>query len=196
MDEFRDPGDAARPAIWLVSVYLAAALLGAGSRYLDRETGDIAGLISLAEFVVAIACYVLVGRWIYRTNANAHALGTGEMSITPGWSVGWFFVPFANLVMPYRGVRESWEVSHRMAGLDEFQDRALLGWWWGLWIGTNIISTIAARIAGWDAFPPEEFYYFDLTAALLNAPLCLVLIRLMRKLTEAQQQARRYEVFA
>ena len=28
------------------------------------------------------------------------------MTISAGWAIGWFFVPFANLVMPYQAMKE------------------------------------------------------------------------------------------
>ena len=31
------------------------------------------------------------------------------MQYTPGWCVGWFFIPIANLVMPYIILKELWQ---------------------------------------------------------------------------------------
>src|SRR5207237_10475885 len=84
-------------------------------------------LSALGYLVALVACFISVGMWIYRTNANAHSFST-DMTITPGWSVGWFFIPFANLVMPYRGVQETWRESHERAGRFEDVDSSLLGW--------------------------------------------------------------------
>ena len=44
-------------------------------------------------------------------NCNVRALGANDLSISPGWSAGWFFVPFANLVKPFVAVREIWNAS-------------------------------------------------------------------------------------
>jgi uncharacterized BrkB/YihY/UPF0761 family membrane protein len=35
--------------------------------------------------------------WLHRAVANARSLGV-PTECTPGWAVGWWFVPFANLV--------------------------------------------------------------------------------------------------
>ncbi len=50
---------------------------------------------------LGIAAGVLFLIWVYRANRNAHCLGAEGMEYSPGWSVGWFFVPVACLVMPY-----------------------------------------------------------------------------------------------
>jgi hypothetical protein len=42
----------------------------------------------------------------------------------------------------------------------------------------------------------EAAYYFDVAGALLNAVLCVVLIRLMRRLSATQVQAAHGGVFA
>jgi hypothetical protein len=68
------------------------------------------------------------------------------MSITPGWSIGWFFVPFANLVMSFRGVQKVWQESHESAGRNEDRDSPLPRWRWGLWLATNLASNVASRL--------------------------------------------------
>lgn len=54
---------------------------------------------------------VLFCFWLHRAAGNLRALGARRLEFTPGWTVGWFFVPVANLVMPYRTVRELWLAS-------------------------------------------------------------------------------------
>ena len=74
---------------------------------------------------------------------------------------------------------------------------ALLGWWWGLWLVTNIISNISFRITM--SFPGEAtsaVVFLDVVAAALSIPLCLILIGLMQRLCRAQLYARHDETFA
>ncbi len=58
---------------------------------------ELAGLI-----LTGIAWFV----WLHRSVANARSLGV-QTEATPGWSVGWWFIPFANLVKPYRAAGSS-----------------------------------------------------------------------------------------
>src|SRR5262245_15752446 len=57
---------------------------------------------------VGLVAVVLFCVWIYRASRNAGALGAVGMKYGPGWSVGWFFVPFASLFMPFLVLRELW----------------------------------------------------------------------------------------
>ena len=68
------------------------------------------------------------------------------MTISPGWAVGWYFVPFANLVKPYQGMKEAWMASHFRDNWHGEPTPALLVWWWGLWLVTNILANISFRI--------------------------------------------------
>jgi hypothetical protein len=196
MEGFRDPAGATRAATVALVLYMVLDLAAASLRFADPVPGGAGDLAALPLFFALIACFVLVGRWIYRTNANAHLL-SDEMTISPGWSIGWFFIPFANLVKPYEGVKETWRVSHEAGGLHEETDSALLPWWWGLWLLTNILSTVAAQAGGGlDEAPSRGIVALELVTASINVPLCLILIRLMRRLARAQTLAVQVSAFA
>lgn len=74
--------------------------------------------------------------WIHRANSNARALGAERMSFTPGWSVGWFFVPIMNIFRPYQVVREIWNSSGPGAdsGGNDVSAPIVIKVWWGLWL--------------------------------------------------------------
>jgi hypothetical protein len=64
-----------------------------------------AGLVAVVGSLTAALFFCL---WLHRAAKNLPALGRGGMQFTPGWSVGWFFIPFANLVKPLAAVSELW----------------------------------------------------------------------------------------
>ena len=206
MHEFKDPSRLTRLAVISVWVYLAAEILnGLISLYgfaspdalLDPNTLLIAAFSQIAAGFVMVASTIVVGCWIYRVSANAHVL-SDDMTISPGWAVGWYFVPFANLVKPYQGMKEAWMASHFRDNWHGEPTPALLGWWWGLWLVTNILANISFRIAMEypDEFTPAPVAFFDMVAAVLTIPLCLILITMMQRLCHAQLYARHDETFA
>jgi hypothetical protein len=77
-------------------------------------TAILAGLVALATFLVFIATVIAFLMWLYRSANNLYAFGYWKSQIghSPGWSVGSFFVPFVNLFVPYRAVKEVWQKSH------------------------------------------------------------------------------------
>jgi hypothetical protein len=120
----------------------------------------ITGLLQITVFI-ATAIFFLM--WLYRVNRNLRPLGASVVEYTPGWAVGWFFVPFANLVMPYRVVNETWVRSDpRLSepGEESWQQSgssSLLGWWWGIWMVSSFIDRAVFRLS-MNAETPDQFF--------------------------------------
>ena len=195
MAGFRNPMGTTRAATIALYAYMVLDPLASVLRFMDPAPDGPAVWATIVAFFVVIGCFVLVGRWIYLTNANAHVLSS-DMTMRPGWAVGWFFVPLANLFMPYQGVKETWRESHEAAGRYEDMDSSLLPLWWGLWIATNIIANLTFMLDGGTTGDGlEGARYADLLSSALNMPLCLVLIRLMERLARVQLLASEGSVF-
>jgi hypothetical protein len=102
----------------------------------------VAAIVSLVQFLLAIITTITFFCWIYRTNKNLRALSDAWMTFTPGWSVGWFFIPIANFFKPYQVMKELWNASHGK----EATDPSLVGWWWALWLLSNFVGRLASRL--------------------------------------------------
>jgi len=106
-------------------------------------------LISLVSFVVFVVTAICFLRWTYLVNANAHALGANGMTITPGWAVGWYFIPFLNLYMPFRVMDETFRASHPDYGPNDWRQAprpAIVPLWWMAWIAGGIVGNIALQL--------------------------------------------------
>jgi Domain of unknown function (DUF4328) len=101
-----------------------------------------AGLSLLLSFV-GLAAGVVWLVWQHRAQSNLFAMRVPGLRYTPGWCVGWWFVPVANLWMPYLTTRELWQGSG--AGTGE-RDRLLQGWWF-TWVATSVVG-IAGGVWG------------------------------------------------
>lgn len=130
--------------------------------------------------------------WISRANANAHALGANDMSITPGWSAGWFFIPFANLVKPFQNVREIWNVSDSDPRDVSASGSAplIVSAWWTLWILSNICGQASGR-ATWNATTPEEHLfanYLNLADDILSVGALILVVGVIHGIHERQER--------
>ena len=150
------------------------------------------GCHALIYLAVYIATIVLFCVFVHRANHNARALGAEGMEFTPGWTVGWFFVPFANLVKPYQAVREIYLASDPAAGAGDWQNRpapGLLSTWWGFWLLCNFLGGIALRIALSDdpsvlALSP----WFDVVDGLVDVPLALLALSVVKAIHRRQAE--------
>ncbi len=105
----------------------------------------MSALVALACILLTIGSIVLAAilycRWLHRAVSNVPALD-GFMSYTPSASVWSFFIPFVNLVKPYRVVSELWTASDPEAN----SDSGIVALWWGaLWVG-RILAKISSRL--------------------------------------------------
>lgn len=110
------------------------------------------GALGLAHFGLNIFIVVMFCMWVYRANKNARALGAQGMEYTPGWTVGWFFIPIANLWKPYQAIHQVWRASDPLAdprdpsAWEQSPNSALVGGWWAAWVVTNVAANVAMRV--------------------------------------------------
>ncbi len=129
------------PALWARAVLLV--LLVIGTSLSTNELGELEdqaiiliGGVSLLWLMIAIATIVLWCLWIHRAVTNTRVLG-GYTQDTPGWAVGWYFVPFANLIKPLTAVRDV----AAYAGVSP-----PLQAWWGFWVTATLLDRFISKI--------------------------------------------------
>ena len=89
---------------------------------------------------------ILIFKWIHRCNKNVRALGSKQMKFSPGWSVGWFFVPIANLFKPFHVMNEIWSASHSPNDWSANEKPKAILKWWILWIASNSVPQISSNL--------------------------------------------------
>jgi hypothetical protein len=127
---------------------------GAAYEIADSATERLyLGVVSLYVVIYLVTAAVFL-MWLHRVYRNLPALGAVGLDTTPGWAVGYFFVPFVNFFKPFRVVREIWRESTPGVGTDEgfggytqnSGTPALVGWWWALWIIANIAILASEQV--------------------------------------------------
>ena len=210
---FRDPTVLTTWTRRLLYAYVAFSLVaawrhagellgGGGPESLAALLADTPLLDSLARLVGAVwdivepiaasvipAILVLV--WTHRANYNARQLGAFDMAFSPGWAVGWHFIPIAWFWKPYQAMREIWQASAGPANWKRQAGSPLLAWWWALWIltrwGAFVASDLTARSL--DAAKAEMAdAVIGFSVATLNLPLTLILLAIIRGVHQMQMQ--------
>ena len=89
--------------------------------------------------ISGITLVVTFTMFIHNASSNLEHLRIAGQKFTPGWSVGWFFVPFMNLYKPTRVVRELSTASGSTDTLNprawqnaESQEGMFISSWWTL----------------------------------------------------------------
>ncbi|MXW55442.1 MAG: DUF4328 domain-containing protein [Gemmatimonadales bacterium] len=177
-------------ALALVSVWeLAGGPQMGGSGEPPEGWTLVAVIRLLAGTAVGLGTAILVLSWIYRANDNARQLGAAEMRFTPGWAVGWYFIPIAWFWKPYQAMTEIWRASVNPSDWRATPVSPLLRWWWGLWIvnswGLDIVDLVASyRLdeAGTETLEAAT----TLVGNVVDIPLALVLVAIITAITQLQ----------
>jgi hypothetical protein len=150
----------------------------------------------IADFLLQLFLYAVIGRWIFRAAWNVRHLAATVPTISPGMAVGWYFIPFASLVMPFRAMREIWQGSLLADGSASSKDAAqrdgILRSWWALYLITSFIGNALLRLAVQDDSSVDSLLVKNAASIAIDVlaiPLDLVFISIMRRVTAAQDAA-------
>jgi len=147
----------------------------------------------LALFFLVAA--VPVAGWIYRAHANLREAGVSALTYSPGWSVGSFFVPLVNLVIPFRAMRELHNRSHGESEWQAHSPVADVTSWWSCHIAAAVVAAVTALVALLATIPnlyvvqpPGVNTGLVLFSMVLLAGSAAFLFRTIGAVTQAQRQ--------
>jgi hypothetical protein len=140
------------------------------------------GLASVAWIALLIPGIVLFCVWVRWANMNAEDLVPSGLEFTPGWAVGWFFVPFANLYKPYHVVAEIYRASNPDSDPDYWKISevpSFIPLWWVSYIAFNVIRNVNSRIP---AGQGEGLAVVEFALGCFSAAMVVVVVRSIHRL--------------
>lgn len=161
------------------------------------------GLVGIAFLIIFIITGVVFLKWIYRANLNSRGFGAKDMKFTPGWSIGYYFIPILNLYKPYQSMEEIWRVSKDPVNYKPYQsmkesllyqtegkeeNRPLL-LWWSFWLGANFIAQLTSNNYQ-EAETVEALKnatYVSILSSLIWIMLCIYAVKLVKTITDRQR---------
>ncbi|MEM7702281.1 MAG: DUF4328 domain-containing protein [Pseudomonadota bacterium] len=164
------------------------------------EPALLAGLVSavyLINLPIIIGCIILVAMWLYRAHASLREMGY-ETEVSPGWAVGWYFIPLAHLVMPYKSMKDLWNTSFSETGDFSSSAPSAINFWWGCWIVSNMVNWQSTRLSlSENAAEYELSLVLGAVGSAISIAAAYFLIGLIRDITRAQTDGlAAQEVFA
>lgn len=196
-------------SILLGIAIVAQLLLGAASSQelvfgiITPETASpvliLIGLVALLLIVVWVItfllCIIYTCRITFRMMKNLNALEAPGERMSPTMAVVWYFIPFANLFLPYRAVKQIWNGTFELAAEPGPDDGVILLWWL-FWIGANITGNISFRMSleagGMSDIGPHnvELYtaslWVGVASTVLSVLACWFMLKVFGPLSRAQ----------
>lgn len=209
----KDPKRLLTPARVLVILSLVFAVAGIGSDalelrfYLKLESGQFVSdpqmmaaaesndqrqiILYVAHMTVLVLTFIFVGRWIYFSSRNLRAFGAIGLSIRPGWAVGWYFIPIANIWKPYEAMKEIWQASSDPMDWPDQRTPGLMPAWWALWLISGFAGRVLNRLSS-QAESIAELKFaitMGMVSGGLYVALCVVFVTLMARISQLQIDA-------
>ncbi|MFI1651449.1 DUF4328 domain-containing protein [Streptomyces avidinii] len=102
----------------------------------------LTGRAGMIQGQVAIVTGIVFIIWFHRVRTNAEVFAPGADKLRRGWAIGAWFVPLANLLLPYRIAVTTW-VSSVPSGAEGHSRRfrlTLVNLWWGAFVLAKILA--------------------------------------------------------
>ena len=163
----------------------------------------------MAEYLliaaIGIVTVVAVCMWFYRASDNLHRSGLMMMEYSPGWAVGWFFIPIVHIVFPFLVAREISKGSEAMGDTEHRSTWKTIkpdtlvtvwGWLWIIRMGFSYIFAIymAMTAVRMDPTDPtvefilqDKYKYITMASYLVSIIDGIVLILWTKKVTMKQE---------
>ncbi len=198
---------------------LSIAAVGLGgylpaAEVLPAEAGDealtlsdlVMGLMALLTLAVYVTTVVLFCMWVHRAYKNLPALGNPPkyLNYSPRWAVGSFFIPLANLILPYIIIKEIWDRSDPRVRTETdliftpTGGSPLLLGWWIVWVVSNVLSNISYRLSSENAPPDTQAMLTNLSvfSDCFNIVAAVLAVLVVRAVTARQEERSRHVIYA
>ncbi|NNE91251.1 MAG: DUF4328 domain-containing protein [Verrucomicrobiales bacterium] len=186
---YEDPRTRAAWAKWLFIVgtffeglVTLTSIFGTDMNSLEFNTFDMLnGIFAILFLIVYITGIVFYCMWKYRVCANAHAFG-GQLDITPGWAVGFYFIPIVMLWKPFQAMKQTWNATFDRA--QHADSPGVLVGWWTLWLISSFGGNISFRLslAGED----DAARVLDVLLFVVSVCLLFCILKIIKSITDAQ----------
>ena len=71
----------------------------------------IQGIVGLLQSGLGIVTAITFLKWIYRAYKNIQGFGAEGLRFSPGWAMGYYFIPILSLIRPVQVMSEIWRAS-------------------------------------------------------------------------------------
>lgn len=103
-------------------------------------------LLGISWLIIYITTVVHFCKWMCRANKNVRGFGAYDLTDSPGWAAGWFFIPIANLYKPYKAMSEIARASISPQSWRNVTTPGIVVGWWVMWIISTMAGNASTRM--------------------------------------------------
>jgi uncharacterized protein DUF4328 len=200
---YRSPRRRARATLALLGItigLLIGSLLAEAAQRVLLNRG--VGQISLSEWqtsssLIVDLSYLEIGlylitavaflMWLHRCYRSLVELGVQGMRFTPGWAVGYWFIPVLSLFRPKQIMDDLWRATAPQDAGTEPAKRSLTAFWWGTLIASAVVSRVAPGAHAETIGDLKHYNTWLIVSDLLELTAAVLAYRLVSSLTDRQE---------
>jgi len=148
----------------------------------------IQGIIGLLQSGLGIVTGITFLKWIYRAYKNIQGFGAEGLRFSPGWAVGYYFIPILSLIRPVQVMSEIWRASDDPKNWRQRPGSLLIAIWWTLFLVYTGVTQISLEIA-LQASTNDQWTLAAVLAILgdlFSIPLSIAALRLVTEVYRRQ----------
>src|SRR3989442_8217650 len=154
----------------------------------DARSAGIAKL----KLAALVGTGILWLTWLRQAYRNLALVGSKRSRFTSRQAVGYWFIPFVNLVWAYQVMKDLWLRSESMNDRDAYDDLpapALLSGWWGMSLAWGVLEPVVAATARNARTALELTNVTDvaLVGSVVGIVATVLAIRVVRGIDQRQQ---------
>jgi Domain of unknown function (DUF4328) len=186
--------------LWISVLIACVALVDDIAEFLQVQVGQLSpdqvasndpvqGFIGLLQSVLGILTGIIFLKWIYRSYKNIQGFGAQGLRFSPGWAVGYYFIPILSLIRPVQVMSEIWRASDDPRDWPKRPGSWLIASWWTLFLVYTGVTQISLELAI-QASTNDQWTLAAVLAILgdfFSIPLSLAALRLVTEIYRRQR---------
>jgi Domain of unknown function (DUF4328) len=149
----------------------------------------IQGVVGLLQSGLGIVTGITFLKWIYRAYKNIQGFGAEGLRFSPGWAVGYYFIPILCLIRPFQVMGEIWRASDDPRNWSQRPGSWVISSWWTLFLLYYAVTQVSLGIAIQASTTDQWTLAAVLAIAgdLFSIPLSITALRLVTEVYRRQR---------
>ncbi|MBV8141724.1 MAG: DUF4328 domain-containing protein [Verrucomicrobia bacterium] len=187
--------------LWISVLVACIALVDDLAEFVQVQIGQLSpdqvanndpvqGIIGLLQSGLGIVTGITFLKWIYRAYKNIQGFGAEGLRFSPGWAVGYYFIPILSLIRPVQVMGEIWRASDDPRDWQRKPGSWLITSWWTLFLLYTGVTQVSLEVAI-QASTNDQWTLAAVLAILgdlFSIPLSIAALRLVTEVYRRQQE--------
>jgi Domain of unknown function (DUF4328) len=153
------------------------------------SSDPIQGVIGLLQTGLGVVTAITFLKWVYRAYKNVQGFGAEGLRFSPGWAIGYYFIPILSLIRPVQVMSEIWRASYDPRNWPRSRGSWLIATWWSLFLLYSGVTQVSLQL-GMQASTNDQWTLaavFAILGDFFSLPLSIIVLRLVTEIYKRQK---------